>query len=194
MIKLGLTGGIGSGKSTVARVFQVLGVPVYNSDERAKALYVESTEVKKAVIELLGNEAYRANGELDREYVGQLVFADRELLGQLNGIIHPAVGRDFSAWVDRQKSRYIIKEAAILFESGADRGVDKVIAVTAPNEIRVDRVMQRDGVSESEVQRRMSNQMNPNELIERSDFVIVNDNRRLIVPQILEIHENIVHK
>jgi dephospho-CoA kinase len=193
MTKIGLTGGIGSGKSIVARVFRVLGVPVYNSDERAKALYVESGEVQRAVIDLLGDNAYHSDGKLNRDYVGQRVFSDREMLEKLNKIIHPAVGRDFQAWVDQQESPYIIKEAAILFESGANRGVDKVLAVMAPDDIRIQRVMQRDGVSESEVRRRMANQMNQDELVKRSDFVIVNDNRRLIVPQILKIHENIIH-
>ena len=194
MIKLGLTGGIGSGKSTVARVFRVLGVPIYNSDERAKALYVESSDVKQAVIDLLGDAAYLDNGYLDRDYVGQRVFQDQKLLHQLNEIIHPAVGRDFNTWVERQKFPYIIKEAAILFESGAHRGVDKVLAVTAPDEMRIERVMQRDGVTADEVTRRMAHQMNQNELVERSNFVIVNDNQRLIVPQILKIHENIIHE
>jgi len=193
MIKVGLTGGIGSGKSIVAEVFRILGIPIYNSDARAKALYVESDEVRESVISLLGTKAYDPSGELNRKWVGQKVFSDSGLLEQLNAIIHPAVGQDFINWVNQQDAAYIIKEAAILFESGANRGMDLVIAVTAPDEIRIQRVIQRDDLSKEEVQRRISSQMNQKELVKRSDFVIVNDNQRLIIPQILQIHENIIH-
>lgn len=193
MIKVGLTGGIGSGKSIVARVFQIMGIPVYNSDERAKALYVESKEVKAAVIDLLGEQSYLESGELNRKYIGEQVFSNQSLLEQLNKIIHPAVGRDFEHWTSRQNAPYVIKEAAILFESGAHVGVDQIVAVSAPDEVRIRRVIERDDVTREEVLRRMSNQMNQEELIKKSDFVIANDDRRLIIPQILEIHENIIH-
>ncbi len=194
MIKVGLTGGIGSGKSTAARVFEQLGIPVYNSDERAKELYHSDPILKKEVVQLLGSEAYQ-EGQLNKAWVAERVFEDNELLSKLNALVHPAVGRDFYAWTQRNSNApYLMKEAAILFESGAYLAMDAVVHVYAPLEIRIARVMKRDGVSRADVLARVDKQWTDEQRREGSQFEIVNDGRSLMVPQILSIHENIIRR
>lgn len=194
MIKVGLTGGIGSGKSIVSQMFKILNIPVYNSDIRAKALYTESEDVRQAVIELFGEEAYQTDGKLNRNFIGQRVFSNSEILQKLNSIIHPAVAEDFERWISNQKSPYIIKEAAILFESGANRSMDKIIGVSAPLELRISRVISRDGSTRDQVLARIQKQMPQDELIERCDYHITNDGQKLLIPQILQIHAHLINR
>ena len=154
---LGITGGIGSGKSTVCRIFEIMGVPVYNSDLKARYLCDFNSEVRKQIQSIFGTDIYNVSG-LDRKKLGSIVFNQPQLLSQLNGIIHPAVFEDFKMWQNSCKTSLVIKEAAILFESGGDKYVDKVLTVFAPEELRIRRVMNRDGLTFEDVQNRIQNQ------------------------------------
>lgn len=188
MIRAGITGGIGSGKSTVAKIFALLGVPVYAADFTAK-LILDEKEVIKKIAAFAGGEVVDGSGKIDRKKLAALVFNDSEKLALLNGIVHPAVGRHFDDWCARQKNvPYILKEAAILFESGAYRQVDPVITVTAPLALKISRTMQRDHLSQEEVEARMNNQISDAEKIKRSQYVVRNDEQSLLIPQVLEIH------
>lgn len=188
MIRIGLTGGIGSGKSVVAMVFSHLGVPVYQADYEAKKLY-EDQEILNKVTGLFGNKILNQNGQLDRAKLASVVFSNPVKLEQLNSLIHPLVEEHFIQWLGaRASAPYIIHEAAILFESGLYKKFDKIITVTAPQELCIRRVMERDGVSEEQVLQRMRNQWDQDKKAENSNFVLVNDGRRLLLPQILEIH------
>ncbi|HEY6162997.1 MAG TPA: dephospho-CoA kinase [Bacteroidia bacterium] len=190
---IGITGGIGSGKSTVCRIFKTLGIPVFNADDEAKKLYSEA-EVRKKVTALLGEEVYR-DGALDRAVVAKKVFSDKTLLAQLNNIIHPAVQEKFVQWCKENASApYVIKEAAILFEAGSDKDTDAVITVTAPKELKIQRAMKRDGISAGEVEKRMKNQWSDEEKIKRSRFVIKNDEMELLIPQVMGIHKCIAEQ
>ncbi|WP_276167111.1 dephospho-CoA kinase [Zobellia alginiliquefaciens] len=194
MIKVGLTGGIGSGKTTVAKMFRELGVPCYNSDEKAKDLMQNSPELIQQIKELLGEEAYK-NGELNRAFVSQQVFNTKELLEELNAIVHPAVRSDFIKWADEQSSDYVIQEAAIIFEIGSQDFYDCIILVTAPKEIRIDRVMQRDASSTVEgIKARMKNQWDDTKKIEASHYIIQNDNIEQTKVQVLDVHRDILNK
>ncbi|MEW6469420.1 MAG: dephospho-CoA kinase [Bacteroidota bacterium] len=188
MLRIGLTGGIGSGKTTVGKIFSALGVPVYLADEAGKAL-LHTPAIRDQVAALLGKEVLDESGNIDRRRVAARVFADPKKLEQLNALIHPAVRRDFEDWAARQQSRYVIREAAILFESGSDADLDGVIAVSSPEHLRIKRVMQRDGVTEEEVRARMRHQWSDEEKIGRSQYVIVNDERELVIPQVLKLHQ-----
>ncbi|MDE3740651.1 dephospho-CoA kinase [Maribacter polysaccharolyticus] len=186
-----LTGGIGSGKTTVAKMFKDLGVPVYNSDNEAKALMVSSKELRKAIKALLGAEAY--NGKtLNREYIAKKVFGDKGLLGQLNKIVHPAVREDFLRWAAKQSTPYVIQESAIVFENGQQDFYDKIILVTAPEEVRLARVMERDKVSKSEIRARMGNQLNDTVKIGLSDYVIENISLNETRSKVNETHKRIL--
>ncbi len=173
MMIVGLTGGIGSGKSTVAKMFVELGIPVYNSDVEAKKLMVTSSEVKMAITELLGKEAYDEN-TLNRSYIANKVFKDIELLEKLNEIVHPAVGKHFMEWVNRQNSPYVIQETALIFENNAQDKYDCTILVTAPIEARIQRVIDRDNVEEQAVVDRINNQMDDKQKVDLADFSIKN--------------------
>jgi len=175
MIKVGLTGGIGSGKSTVASIFAKYGVPIYYADTKMKELMVSDPEIKARLIKEFGTEAYQ-NNELNRKYLASIVFDDKEKLQILNSITHPALAKDLEVWLkNKEHYFYVIEEAAILFESGNDKSMDKIICVTAPLRVRVERVMGRDKVSEIEVLRRMSNQTSEEERVIRSDYIIYNN-------------------
>ncbi len=191
MLKIGLTGGIGSGKSTVAAIFQVLGIPVYFADEAAKRLMSEDPSLKKNIENAFGQESY-AEGKLDREYLSALVFKDEEKLKLLNSIVHPATIKDAEEWIAKQNAPYIIKEAALLFESGADKFLDHVIGVNSPKELRIERAMRRDNVNREDVLARMKKQMNEDEKMKLCDFIIVNDEQQLLIPQVLELHKNFI--
>ena len=187
MIRIGITGNIGSGKTTVCKIFEILDVPVYYADKRAKELMHESP-VKEQVIALLGDASY-VDGKLDRKYVAQIVFKDKKKLAALNSIVHPAVFKDADSWFDAQVEKpYSIKETALLFESSAMGQFDAIICVSAPEELRIQRVMSRDGSSESEVRDRIRNQMLQKDKEALSHYVIRNDGRRSLVAQILKIH------
>jgi len=187
---VGLTGGIGSGKSTVAGYFSQLGVPVYISDEQAKILMKTKT-LKKQIISLLGEEAYNGE-ELNRKSIADKVFNNSDLLGQLNAIVHPAVKNNFIAWKKKQDYPYVIQETAILFENGSDANYDKIILVTAPEEIRIDRVVKRDAIDAIEVQERMANQWADEEKAKKSDFIINNINLTLTLQKVHEIHKKLL--
>lgn len=192
MLKVGITGGIGSGKSSACKVFELLGIPVYNADIEAKKLLDFNAEVKQRVINEFGKEVINKDGFVDRQKLATLVFNDKDKLKKLNNIIHPAVAKHFEGWSNaHQTFPYILKEAAILFESAADKGTDKIISVVAPIELKIKRTMNRDNISEDLVKQRMNNQISDEEKIKRSDFVIYNDEQQLLIPQIIRIHEQL---
>lgn len=191
MIRVGLTGGIGSGKSTVAGYFRQLGVPVYDSDLRARELMEGDPGLRTGIQELLGPEAYR-NGALNRPFIADRVFGDRELLGRLNALVHPVVRADFLQWAGRQSFPYVVQEAAVLFENGAYRDFDHMILVTAPAGERIRRVMARDEVSEAQVRSRMENQWDTALKIPLADFVIENTDLEETRRQVGQIHLEIM--
>lgn len=195
MLKLGITGGIGSGKTTVCQFFEILGVPVYYSDQRAKDL-MHSDEVLMAQIrQAFGRDIYSEDGILNRKALAAVVFADPGKLAALNGMVHPAVFRDFDRWAAARKEvPYVLKEAAILFESGSYRDCDYTILVKAPRELRIRRVVGRDGISEEEVVRRMDAQMSDEDKEARADFVVLNDEAQLLIPQVLLLHERLLQE
>ena len=185
-IIIGLTGGIGSGKSTIAEIFTTLKIPVFNSDLEAKQLY-SHPEIKQQIIKHFGS-IYNEQNQLDKKALANIVFNDESKLQQLNNIIHPAVKKSFENWVTNNiHTPILIKEAAILIESGAFKYVDKIIVVTAPEKERIKRVMLRDNVAEKEVIARMNQQLSEAKLIAHADFIIKNDNMHLVIPQVLEI-------
>ena len=188
---IGLTGGIGSGKTTVARIFSMLDIPVYNSDEAGRKITEENALVKSAIKKQFGKEVYDEKDTLDREKLSGIVFKDAEALSRLNAIVHPAVAEDFKLWCENQVSSYIIKEAAILFEHGLDKHLDGVIVVEAPDNLRIKRVMKRNDVSEEIVRQRMLNQLPQEDLIDRADWVIHNNEQQLLIPQVLEVYSRI---
>lgn len=170
---IGLTGGIGSGKTTVAEMFSELGVPVYIADTEAKKLTNSSNAIRAELIDLLGEETY-LRGVLNRKFVADKIFNNKELLEAVNAIIHPRVAAHFKTWVSQQTNGYVIQEAAILFENGSYRNFDKIILVTAPKDLRIARVTSRDNASSAEVERRMNNQWNDDKKEKLADFVIEN--------------------
>jgi dephospho-CoA kinase len=188
---IGLTGGIGSGKSTVAKLFEVMGVPVYNSDLHAKEMYYKP-EVKEQVIRLLGANAYDAEGKLDPKHVSKIVFGDSGTLSKINSIIHPAVETDFKEFVTKHSDqKLILKESALLFETGIYKKLDKIILVTSPLELRISRVQARDNISADEVKKRIQHQMPDEEKAPISDFVIKNDEATGLIPQVVEVLEKL---
>ena len=192
MLKIGLTGGIGSGKTTVAKMFSCLRIPVYNSDIRAKAIMQEDEQLKEQLVQAFGERAYDS-GKLNRPFLASLVFSDELELQKLNAIVHPAIQKDFDQWASMQKATYIIKEAAILFESGANRGLDKVILVEAPEDLRIERVLKRDAVTKEEVRARISKQWTDSQKKPLSDFVIMNNEKSLLLEQVLKVHEELIN-
>lgn len=193
-MKVGLTGGIGSGKTLVCSVLEKLGVAVYYADLEARRLMNSDPELVLQISGLFGNKAYEG-GNLNREFLAQRVFKDKELLTRLNELVHPAVRKDFSRWANEQKPAfYVVEEAAILFESGSDRNMDLTVGVFSEKELRVQRVMQRDGIAREQVRMRMNSQMNEKEKMERADMVIYNDGKLMILPQIINMHNAILKR
>ena len=189
MLRIGLTGGIGSGKSTVSKIFTVLGVPVYDSDTSAKILMNSSPELRLGIVGIFGDSAY-SGGVLDRGYLSSRVFSDKRLLTRLNSLVHPAVITDFMIWSSAMESMgypYVVHESAILYESGVSGIMDHVICVSSPLSMRISRTVQRDSVSAESVGMRISNQMDASELALRSDYVINNDETELLIPQVLRL-------
>ena len=192
MTKLvGLTGGIGSGKTTVAKYFEELGVPVYIADSEAKALMNRSKVIRRKLIALFGNEAYLEN-TLNRLFIAQQIFNDKKLLNAMNAIVHPKVASHFKRWVNKQDSPYVISEAAILFENGSYKKYDFIITVTAPENIRLQRVIKRDNSNKQKVEAIMANQWSDQEKIKRSDFVIENIDLQQTKIQVRKIHKKIL--
>ena len=190
MLKVGLTGGIGSGKTTVAQVFNVLGIPVFDADSAAKKIMNEDAGLKKKIIELFGEEAYE-NDLLNRKFIADIVFADADKLEQLNAAVHPITIAAGNAWAERQTTAYTIKEAALLFETAAAAHLDYIIGVFAPRDIRIQRVMQRDGVTREVVIARMYNQIDEDIKMRLCDFVITNNEMELVIPQVLALHDKL---
>ena len=183
MLSIGITGGIGSGKSTVSKILQTMGYPVFNSDDQARKILFQSKDLHDKLKENFGEEIV-VNGIPDKVSLAKIVFSSKEKLKMLNELIHPLVRISFDEWILKQKSKIVIKEAAILIESGAYKECDKIIVVKSPEELRIKRVMKRDSVTEEEVKMRMKNQLSSNELMKFADFVIENDESHALLPQI----------
>lgn len=191
VLKVGLTGGIGSGKSTVAQLFEVLGIPVYYADVEAKKLMNENTELKRTIIENFGKEAY-ANEVLNRKYISSIVFSDPLKLDLLNSIVHPATKKDGENWMHRQKTAYAIHEAALIFEAKVSDRLDYVIGVSSPQELRIKRAMERDKLSREEVLKRTNQQLDEEIKMSKCDFLLINDEQQLLIPQVLELHKKLI--
>jgi dephospho-CoA kinase len=191
MLKIGITGGIGSGKSTVAKVFEVLGIPVYYADDAAKKLMNEDEDLKQKIKLQFGESVY-TNGNLNKKLLSDIVFNAPEKLELLNALVHPATLKDAERWMQLQTTPYTLKEAALIFESGAHQNLDYVIGVTAPAPLRILRTMQRDGITREEVMARMDKQMDDTIKMKLCDFIITNDEQEMLMPQILALHEKLI--
>lgn len=190
---VGITGGIGSGKSTVCKVFELLGIPVYYADDRAKQITSIDPELKDQICQRFGEDSYIGN-DLNRTYLAQKVFADKAALNALNALIHPRVALDFDKWVSANKHHpYLLKEAALIFETKGNLKLDKVITVTADEDIRIKRVLARDNHrTEQDIKNIIGKQMPEDQKISLADVVINNNGDQLIIPQILEFHQNML--
>lgn len=189
-LKIGLTGGIGSGKTTVAKIFELLNVPVYYADAASKRLYKIDKELMQKMKQHFGDDIYNKD-ELDRTKLASLVFNDPKKLELLNSLVHPPTIRDAVEWMNQQTTQYIIKEAALLFESGSNAGLDYVIGVYAPQDIRIKRVMERDNATQEEVLNRMARQMDEETKMKLCDFVITNNEQELVIAQVMELDRKI---
>lgn len=193
MIKIGLTGGIGSGKTTVAHIFEVLGIPVYYADVAAKELMQHDENIKTQIIQNFGAESY-VDGKLNRTHLSAIVFANPEKTAIMNSIVHPVTIADAKNWMQKQISHYAIKEAALIFEANAQTELDFVVGVNSPLPLRIKRIMQRDKINEASVMARMQKQMDVTEKMNRCHFVIENNEIDLLIPQVLAIHEKLLGK
>ncbi|GMQ27906.1 dephospho-CoA kinase [Algoriphagus confluentis] len=193
--KVGVTGGIGSGKSTVCRIFGLLGIPVYSADDRAKWLMEHDPNLKSKITEEFGINSYTQEGALNRKYLAEQVFSDPEKVKKINALVHPAVGLDFDKWTLEQKVPYVLKEAALLFETGSAKQLDKIINVSSPLKVRIARVLMRDPHrSESQVNTIIDQQLPDETKNELADFVIKNSENKLLIPQVLEIHQKLLEE
>lgn len=190
-LKIGLTGGLGSGKSTIAKIFQVLGIPVYFADAEAKRIMNHDTKLKAEIIRHFGESSYIDN-QLNRQYLSSIVFDNKDKLALLNSLVHPATIRDSKEWINRQKTPYAIKEAALIFESGSQESLDYVIGVSAPAQLRIQRAMHRDQLTREQVLQRMSKQIEEVIKMHLCDFVIYNDEVKPVIPQVLELHKKLL--
>jgi dephospho-CoA kinase len=194
MVQVGLTGGIGSGKTLVCGIFEKLGVPVYYADAEAKRLMNFDADLRQEIVDLFGTEAYKG-GSVDREFLADRVFGNFDLIAKLNLLVHPAVRKDYLKWVELQtESCYVMEEAAILFESGAHQQMDYTVLVTAPEELRIRRVMQRDQTGRNQVIGRMKHQMSEDEKMKFADYTIYNDEKQMVLPQVIAFHEKILNE
>lgn len=191
MLKIGLTGGIGSGKSTVARIFSILGIPVYHADLEAKRLMQEDPELKRSIIRHFSEKAY-SNDVLDRAFLSKAVFQNRQKLELLNSLVHPITIRDGREWMNRQTAPYAIKEAALIFESGSQGEFDRIIGVFAPVSLRVLRTMKRDHIDRMEVLKRMNNQVDDEIKMKLCDHTLLNDEQHPVIPQVISLHEKLL--
>ncbi|MBX2968748.1 MAG: dephospho-CoA kinase [Cyclobacteriaceae bacterium] len=190
-LQVGITGGIGSGKSLICRIFQCLGISVYDADSRAKSLMTTDGILISQIRQEFGDLSYHADGSLNRKYLGERVFNNPQQLQTLNKLVHPRVGEDYRQWVEANgRETYVIKEAALLFEAGSDKALDKIIVVCAPDDIKVSRVMKRDPHrSEADVRAIIQNQMPDEEKRKQANYVIFNDDSQLVIPQVLLLHQ-----
>lgn len=193
MLKAGITGGIGSGKTTVCQVFETLGIPVFYADVEVRHLVNTEPSVIAEIQSLFGADIYR-DGLLDRRQVASIVFADKYKLEQLNAITHPAAIAAAKRWMEQQTTPYALKEAALFFETGSHKNMDVMIGVYAPLEVRISRVMTREHISRQEVLDRIGKQMNEEEKMKQCDFVITNDEQNAIIPQVLALHRQLLAK
>ena len=189
---LGLTGGIGSGKTTVAKMFKALDVPVYNADQAAKILMYSSKELKHKIKQLLGEDAYKQN-ELNKEFISEKIFNNKVLLTHINALVHPEVTLDFNSWLSMQTSAYVVKEVAVLFETAAEDQFDYILTVTAPESLRIQRIIERDQTPLAKIKAVMSNQLQDSEKTAKSDFMILNIDWDDTQKQVYDIH-NKIHK
>lgn len=190
MLKIGITGGIGSGKTTVCKVFQLLGVPVFYADDVAKSIMQSDPVLKNGIITTFGAESYSAKGELNRAYISSIVFKDESELNKLNALVHPAVLRAFDLWTSKHMdATYVIKEAALLFESNSYQMCDQTILVLAPESIRIKRVMERDKINEFEVRARMNRQWTDDAKKKLASHILLNDETHLLIPEIVNLHQ-----
>lgn len=190
---LGITGGIGSGKSVVCAILRVLGVPVYDADQEAKKVYEKSPELLDRIRKEFSEEVFDKNGRIDKKKMADLIFSNPEKLKLLNSWVHPLVRKDFQKWCAlHEDAHYVVKEAAILFESGAYKDCDQILSVLSPLELRIQRIRERDRKTRNEVERIIENQWSDEERSKRSDFIVQNDENELLIPQILQIHETLV--
>ena len=192
MYKVGLTGGIGSGKSTVAELLNIRGVAIYDSDSRAKELMNGNEALREALIAAFGAECYTDAG-LNRAWLAERVFGNKAELERLNAIVHPAVMRDFAAWAEAQEGDYVVLESAILLEAGLEEYVDVVVAVMAPKDIRLERAMQRDGASREKIEERMRNQMSDDERTDRAKYAVVNIDIDELEEDVEQLHRRLCY-
>lgn len=190
-LTIGITGGIGSGKSTICKVFKLLGVPVFEADQVAKAIINSNAEIRNGLIELFGSDIYESSNRINRKMLASLIFKDDNLLQKVNQLIHPEVRKEFDFWKKQQNQSYVIHEAAILFESGFYKMMDYTILVSAPEAMRIERVSKRDNVSRDLVKQRINKQFTDEEKRQLSNIELVNDNKNLLIPKILEIDKKI---
>ena len=188
VLRIGLTGGIGSGKSTVSGIFKVLGIPVFDADTEAKLLMETDPVLRTAIIDTFGPSTYR-DGQLDRKYLASIVFKDPYKLELLNSLVHPFAIAAALNWSIQQKAPYVVKEAALFFEAGSAAGLDYIIGVYAPQHIRLKRVMDRDNLTRDEVMARMQRHIQEEIKMRLCDFVVMNDDQQLLIPQVLKLHE-----
>lgn len=193
MLKIGLTGGIGSGKSTVAKVFELLGIPVYKADDEAKKLMSTNPALISLIKEYFSNEAY-SDGRLNKQFLSTVVFNNKEKLALLNSLVHPFTIEDGKEWMSKQITPYAIKEAALIFESGSQGEFDLIIGVYAPMTLRIHRTMQRDQVEKEKVQARMQNQIKEEIKMKLCDEVLINNEQMLLLPQIIALHQKLIEK
>jgi dephospho-CoA kinase len=191
MLKVGLTGGIGSGKTTIAKIFELLNVPVYYADEASKRLYHTDQDPIHNIKKHFGEDVY-TNEQLNRSKLAAIVFNDPNKLELLNALVHPPTIRDAEEWMKNQTAPYIIKEAALLFESGSAKGLDYIIGVKAPSHFRIKRVMERDGLSREDVISRADRQIDEEIKMRLCDFIILNNEQELLIPQVLELHSKLL--
>lgn len=190
MIKVGITGGIGSGKTTVCRVFELLGIPVFYADNVAKTIMQTDSQLKNEILNTFGPESYSVDGQLNRPYISSIVFKDQLQLNKLNALVHPAVFRAFDRWIAEQKDvPYILKEAALLYESESYKMCDLSILVISPESTRISRIKARDHISEEEIMLRMKRQFSDEQKMKLANHILVNDEHRLLIPQILDLHQ-----
>lgn len=193
MLKIGITGNIGGGKTTVSKIFEILGIPVFYADNAAKKVMTTDDELISGLKTAFGEAAYFDDGSLNRKHIAGIVFNDEKQLAKLNSLVHPAVFRAFDSWAAKISGvPYVMKEAALLFESDSYKMCDKTIMVTAPLELRIKRVMQRDRLTREEILSRNAQQFSEEKKIELADFIICNDDTELVIPQVLKLHKEFI--
>jgi dephospho-CoA kinase len=194
MLKVGITGGIGSGKTTICKIFEILGIPVFYADDVSKTIMVDDLELKSQIINFFGSEAYFSDGSLNRKYISDIVFKDDLKLKKLNSLVHPAVRNAYERWASSQKSPYVLKEAALMFESKSYLDNNLNVLVSCPLDLRIERVISRDKTTKEKVLDRISKQMPEEEKEKLADFKIINDEEKSLIKQVLFLHNELLHR